>query len=259
MDKQRYFILEYMEEILSDWSLAEVKQMHKYLSLRPGNVLIITNVAAMLAADDSENTTNMASLAEFIKSNADDRILLCISDLEKSFNAQSAEFELLVSHDLATKTKGDRVVTIKQDRVCLLDLRGKKVLEPSERADYDAYVFGGILGDHPPKDRTFALRPLFTHSRNLQEVQMSTDTAILVTELIVNGQMPIDEIPFITNPEIQNIDDPKSSVVMEGFRYVSDRLDLHTGKSSAKAHEQPLMSEFIKNTLLFIDFDFNLM
>lgn len=259
MEKQRYFILEYMEEILSDWSLAEIKQMHKYLSLRPGNTLIITKVQDMLNSEDEENIANMKKLAEFIKTNNDNRIVLCINGLEQCLNIKSAVFELLIGFDLQTKTKGDRVIEIAQDRVCLLDLRGKKVLEPSERLDYDAYVFGGILGDHPPKDRTFALRPLFTESRNLEEVQMSTDTAILVTELIVNGQINIKDIPFITNPEIQNVDDPKSSVVMEGFRYVSDRLDLNTGKLVQKTHEQPLMSDFIKNTLLFIDFDFNLM
>lgn len=259
MEKPRYFILEYMEETLSDWSLAEIKQMHKYLSLRPGNVLIITKVCDMLAAEDEENTQNMKALADFIEANNDDCIQLCTKGLEECLNTHSAVFELLVTYDLKTKAQGQRVIEIAQDRVCLLDLRGKKVLEPAERPDFDAYVFGGILGDHPPKDRTFALRPLFTHARNLEEVQMSTDTAILVTELIVNGQMDIGDIPFITHPEIQNVDDPKSSVVMEGFRYVSDRLDLLTGKIAAKAQEQPLMSEFIKNTLLFVDFDFNLM
>jgi len=258
MEKQRYFILEYMEEILSDWSLAEIKQMHKYLSLRPGNTLVITKVSDMTGSDDEENVENMKKLDEFIKANNDGRILLSAKGLEQCFNSQTAAFELLVSRDLYKGGNGS-VIELAQDRVCLLDLRGKKVLEPAERKDYDAYVFGGILGDHPPKDRTFALRPLFTHSRNLEEVQMSTDTAILVTELIVNGQMDMKDIPFITNPEIQNQDDPKSSVVMEGFRYVSDRLDLHTGKLAQKATEQPIMSDFIKNTLLFIDFDFNLM
>ena len=258
MEKQRYFILEYMEEILSDWSLAEIKQMHKYLSLRPGNTLVITKVSDMTGSDDEENVENMKKLDEFIKANNDGRILLSAKGLEQCFNSQTAAFELLVSRDLYKGENGS-VIELAQDRVCLLDLRGKKVLEPAERKDYDAYVFGGILGDHPPKDRTFALRPLFTHSRNLEEVQMSTDTAILVTELIVNGQMDMKDIPFITNPEIQNQDDPKSSVVMEGFRYVSDRLDLHTGKLAQKATEQPIMSDFIKNTLLFIDFDFNLM
>ena len=259
MEKQRYFILEYMEEILSDWSLAEVKQMHKYLSIRPGNTLIITKIEDMLNSDDEENVKNMKQLAEFVGEDKSNRILLCTSGLEQCLNVQSGVFEILVGYDLQKRTKGERVIEIAQDRVCLLDLRGKKVLEPAERPDFDAYVFGGILGDHPPKDRTFALRPLFTHARNLEDVQMSTDTAILVTELIVNGQLSIHDIPFITNPEIQNVDDPKSSVVMEGFRYVSDKLDLSTGKIAQKTHEQPLMSDFIKNTLLFIDFDFNLM
>lgn len=259
MEKQRYYILEYMEEILSDWSLAEIQQMHKYLSVRPGNVLIVTKVEDMLNSDDEENLENMKRLAEFIETNNDGVIQLCTKGLDQSFNNQTATFEILISYDLSKKTKGERVIELHQDRVCLLDLRGKKVLESAERKDFDAYVFGGILGDHPPKDRTFALRPLFTHSRNLEEIQMSTDTAILVTELIVNGQMELKDIPFIENPEIQNQDDPKSSVVLEGFRYVSNRLDINTGKITQQTSEQPIMNDFIKNTLLFIDFDFNLM
>lgn len=259
MEKQKYFILEYMEELLSDWSLAEVKQMHKYLSLRSGNVLIITRIKDMLASEDEENLENMKSLAEFIETNNDGVIKLCTKQMEECFDAKTATFRLTVSYDLQKKQEGNEVIELAQERVCLLDMRGTKVLEHAERKDYDAYVFGGILGDHPPKDRTFALRPLFTQSRNLEEIQMSTDTAILVTELIINGQMELRDIPFIDNPEIQNTEDPNSSVVMEGFRYVSDRLDLVSCKIAQEPKEQPLMSDFIKNTLMFIDFDFNLM
>lgn len=258
MEKAKYFVLEYMEEILSDWSLAEIKQMHRYLSIRPGNVLIVTRVKDMVASADEENVLNIKKLAEFLKTQNDGIIKLSLNSLKESFNAQSATFDIRIPYDLESKAEGDDVITLKQDKVCLLDLRGPKVLEPVEKKDFDAFVFGGILGDHPPKDRTFELRPLFTQSRNLEEVQMSTDTAILVTELIINGQMELRSIPFIDNPEIQNQEDPKSSVVMEGFRYVSDRLDLHSGQIAQTPTEQPLMSEFIKNTLLFVDFDFNL-
>jgi len=259
MEKPKYYILEYMEDILSDWSMAEIRQMHKYLSIRPNNVLIITKIEDMLKSNDEENIVNIKHLAELIKSSNDGIIKLCVKGLKECFNEQSSEFEIKVSYNLDTKEDGNQVIALHQEKVCLLDLRGKKILEPSERKEYDAFVFGGILGDHPPKDRTFALRPLFTQSRNLQEVQMSTDTALLVTELIINAQINFNDIPFIENPEIVNEADPNSSVVMEGFKYISDRLDIKTLKISDNQKEQPLMSDVIKNDLLFLDFDFNLM
>ena len=43
-------------------------------------------------------------------------------------------------------------------RVCLLDLRGEKELGPEDSPVFDYVVFGGILGDHPPRDRTGCLR-----------------------------------------------------------------------------------------------------
>ena len=44
MDKNIYFILEYMEETFSEWSNAEILQMIKYLSRTPRNILVITNI-----------------------------------------------------------------------------------------------------------------------------------------------------------------------------------------------------------------------
>ena len=40
----------------------------------------------------------------------------------------------------------------------LLDLQGDGELSPEDAANFDAVVFGGILGDHPPRDRTGCLR-----------------------------------------------------------------------------------------------------
>jgi ribosome biogenesis SPOUT family RNA methylase Rps3 len=42
--------------------------------------------------------------------------------------------------------------------ICLLDMRGKSDLSSNDRHMLKVFVFGGILGDHPPRDRTKALR-----------------------------------------------------------------------------------------------------
>ena len=87
---------------------------------------------------------------------------------------------------------------------------------------------------------------------------MSTDTAVLVSNLILDGGMDFSEIPFVDNPEIENKEEEGSSVIMEGFRYVSTSLDLKTCQKTDKP-SQPLMNEYIRDNLLFVDFDLGLM
>jgi ribosome biogenesis SPOUT family RNA methylase Rps3 len=55
-------------------------------------------------------------------------------------------------------------------RVCLLDLRATEILSPKDTEEFDLFIFGGILGDHPPRDRTKQLRnPKFV-LRHLEDV-----------------------------------------------------------------------------------------
>jgi ribosome biogenesis SPOUT family RNA methylase Rps3 len=37
-------------------------------------------------------------------------------------------------------------------------MRAKEVLSPNDKSFLRVFIFGGILGDHPPRDRTKALR-----------------------------------------------------------------------------------------------------
>ena len=93
-----------------------------------------------------------------------------------------------------------------------MGMRGKEILKPSDRAIYKAFIVGGILGDNPPRDRTKSLRDLFGTLRSLKEKQMSSDTAILVTSLIINDQIDFSDIPMIHDPEFVNPLDKKHSV-----------------------------------------------
>eukprot|EP00123_Amoebidium_parasiticum_P011140 comp20529_c0_seq1/m.26313 comp20529_c0_seq1/g.26313 ORF comp20529_c0_seq1/g.26313 comp20529_c0_seq1/m.26313 type:complete len:193 (-) comp20529_c0_seq1:244-822(-) len=104
-------------------------------------------------------------------------------------------------------------------RVCLLDLRGDSTLCPEDSKNFDAVVFGGILGDHPPRDRTGALRQHGFGRRQLGTRQMTTDTAVLVCHMILDRGMRLDEIPFIDDPEIKT---GEKEVVEMPFRYVKD-------------------------------------
>jgi len=122
------------------------------------------------------------------------------------------------------------------DRICLLDMDAEEALEPHDCTAFDAVVFGGILGNiieredgtYGSDDRTSELRKLgFAHRRHLREMQMTTDTAVLVTRCVMEEARSLAEIPFMDSPEIEAPSTGErgvaDSVCMEGFRYVARR------------------------------------
>jgi ribosome biogenesis SPOUT family RNA methylase Rps3 len=86
--------------------------------------------------------------------------------------------------------------------MCLLDPKASEVLTPADAAAFDLYVFGGILGDDPPKYRTGELHPLRAAARHLGPVQMTTDTAVLVTHAIVVHGRPLEALTFVDRPDV---------------------------------------------------------
>ncbi|KAL9593586.1 MAG: hypothetical protein Q9179_005803 [Wetmoreana sp. 5 TL-2023] len=107
-----------------------------------------------------------------------------------------------------------------RDRVCLLDPAAKEELSPSDADRFDVFVFGGILGMKPTFSyRTSELRKKGFTGRRLGPIQMTTDTAVRVTRLVIQGQTQLSEIPFIDYPEIR-LDEHESTEMP--FRYVKD-------------------------------------
>jgi ribosome biogenesis SPOUT family RNA methylase Rps3 len=74
------------------------------------------------------------------------------------------------------------------ERVCLLDPRAEAEISPDDKDKFDVFLYGGILGDDPPRDRTGELRRLGFPGRHLGPVQMTTDTAVGVTKMVVEDQ-----------------------------------------------------------------------
>ncbi|EJU01440.1 DUF431-domain-containing protein [Dacryopinax primogenitus] len=107
---------------------------------------------------------------------------------------------------------------VSKERVCLLDPKADSALAPSDGEEFDWFLFGGILGDDPPRDRTSELRALGFPGRHLGSVQMTTDTALGVTKLVVVDQQPLDQIPYDDFPTIRF--NKQESVEMP-FRYVA--------------------------------------
>ncbi|KAI8894724.1 SAM-dependent RNA methyltransferase [Globomyces pollinis-pini] len=107
----------------------------------------------------------------------------------------------------------------KQKRVLLLDPSSPHELKPEDATDFDYLLFGGILGDDPPQDRTKILRNMGFATRHLGSVQMTTDTAVLVSQQVLEFGHRLVDLKFVDFPEIKL--GKKQSVEMP-FRYLVD-------------------------------------
>ncbi|KAI1425057.1 DUF431-domain-containing protein [Xylaria sp. FL1777] len=102
-------------------------------------------------------------------------------------------------------------------RVCLLDPRAERDISPDDKALFDVFLFGGILGDDPPRDRTSELRVKGFEGRRLGPVQMTTDTAVRVTRMVIEEQFTLNMVPYIDHPDLK-INEHESTEMP--FRYV---------------------------------------
>ena len=73
------------------------------------------------------------------------------------------------------------------------------------------------------KDRTRELRVLGFPTRNLANVQMTTDTALIVADRILSGGRAFEELEFVDRPEFF-LRSPHESVIMP-FRYLKREDD----------------------------------
>jgi len=75
---------------------------------------------------------------------------------------------------------------------CVLDPESKQLLTPSESKNFNYFIFGGILGDYPPKKRTkkelTSKLNFKAKARNIGKKQMSTDNAIYTVNQIAKGK-----------------------------------------------------------------------
>jgi len=120
---------------------------------------------------------------------------------------------------VATTQDLETLSGVPKERVCLLDPHASVTLSPEDGDKFDWFVFGGILGDDPPRDRTAELRKYGYDGRNLKKLQMTTDTAVRVTRIVVEERKKLDDIPYVDYPEFQI---NKNESTQMPFRYVKD-------------------------------------
>ncbi|KAK4496243.1 hypothetical protein PRZ48_012223 [Zasmidium cellare] len=155
---------------------------------------------------------------------ADSAFLL--SGLTSSFD--SAE-KLRVPESSKTKQTVEALYPSAEQRqkVCLLDPKAEKDLSPEDGELFEAFLFGGILGDDPPRDRTGDLRKLGFPGRRLGPEQMTTDTAVRTTRIVVQEGRELDEIEYVDRPDFDVPSQPNgdgkagpAETVSMPFKYV---------------------------------------
>lgn len=117
---------------------------------------------------------------------------------------------------------GEKTVKeLKLQNACVLDPNAKKILVPKDRKKFDYFIFGGILGNDPPEERTkLELTSQLPYpARNLGEKQMSTDTAVAVVKKIIDG-VPFEKIKFVDDPVIKM---GSNEEIILPYRYLADK------------------------------------
>lgn len=110
------------------------------------------------------------------------------------------------------------VLDLKLDKACFLDPGAKKELSSEDKFDY--LVFGGILGDYPPRQRTAEwLAGRKVKTRNLGKKQMATDTAVYAAKRIIEGKR-LSEIKFLDELHLAT---GKWEEVILPYRYVLEK------------------------------------
>lgn len=132
------------------------------------------------------------------------------------------------------ESKEESVLQMQINNACLLDMGAEKELSSEDNFEY--LVFGGILGNDPPQERTVKfLANLKAEKRHLGKKQMATDNAVLTAKMITDGKK-FSEIKFIDSPEIPMEDGlelqlPYRFVEVDGKPHISAELLLHIKKS----------------------------
>ena len=244
----KLYLIDHQEKFLFEWCRWEYAQMLEYLSQSPSKVLV-TNSKLFENYNEDQKELNQKLIADLKE------------DISKSNNKM--EFVQDSINELVDKSTGHLELDgrkIPLERVCLLDMRATESLKPEDGKEFDVFLFGGILGDNPPRDRTSVIRRPELKSRQLGTWQLPTDTAVLMTKLVVENGVKMEDIPCIDEPEFvkKSAKGEKESVTLDNFRVVTDEIDYHTGEITKKKKAKPLGNKGIYEKLIFEDLDLNM-
>ncbi|KAI1121532.1 DUF431-domain-containing protein [Nemania abortiva] len=181
MPDRKTYIVEHLDPELGPWSELEYVAIARETA-RAGATFVLSSLPPTLASNLPEKLAS-----------------------EPAFRAETRGVEELYPGQ------------VERSRVCLLDPRAEKDISPDDKAKFDVFLFGGILGDDPPRDRTGELRVKGFEGRRLGPVQMTTDTAVRVTRMVINEQFTLNMVPYLDHPDLK-INEHESTEMP--FRYV---------------------------------------
>ena len=128
--------------------------------------------------------------------------------------------------------KSVRNLALNMKRVCVLDPDASETLTPEDAGKFDYFVFGGILGDNPPRKRTGPELTQFMKGagvRNIGKEQMSTDNAVFTVKKIIVEGKKFEDLKFQDEVEIEKNDVesfilPYRYNLVNGKPYMSEKL-----------------------------------
>jgi ribosome biogenesis SPOUT family RNA methylase Rps3 len=199
------YIIEHMEPQMYPWCIIEYRHISEIVGK---NDLIFTNVKRgheKIKEFGKIYNESIHELIDYEKDNKDNK--------NNKNNASNNKNEQL---------------KIKSNEICLLDPSAEKTLETNDNKNFKYLLFGGILGDFPRRRRTRKLSPITTNKRNLGNKQMSTDTAVLVSKMIMKGEK-FENIKFqdkisLEIDECSSVDLPFRYVIENGKPIIPDGL-----------------------------------
>jgi len=117
------------------------------------------------------------------------------------------------------------------NNICVLDPESKETLSPKSTNDFEYFIFGGILGDYPPKKRTKDELTKFIQNAkafNIGKEQMSTDNAVFVVKQIIEGKK-FEDLKFadgidIKINDIESVELPFRYTLVKGKPFMSPKI-----------------------------------
>jgi ribosome biogenesis SPOUT family RNA methylase Rps3 len=115
--------------------------------------------------------------------------------------------------------------------MCILDPEAKETLSPENSSEFKYFLFGGILGDYPPKKRTQDELTKFIKNPKTFDIgkeQMSTDNAVYVVSQIIKGKK-FEDLKFkdgvsIEINDIESVELPFRYNLVNGKPFMSPKI-----------------------------------
>ena len=146
-------------------------------------------------------------------------------------NVKKEKHRLKLSELGAVEEKSICELDIDRTKLIVLDQKASEKLKPEDFSDAEYVVVGGIMGDHPPRGRTWLYltsRLTGAKARTLGDYQFAIDGAVYMALQVYRGRR-IEEIPVQIGLDIKvneylTINLPYAYPLINGQPFISSEL-----------------------------------